>query len=89
MKERTLDPLTLRTFQWIKGRMTAAERARLRAGRNGPTEHICEKESDKGRIRRLKVKVQRVMSRPRAEWQKFLSPAWIELFDQVKDLEEN
>ena len=81
MKDKTIDPLTLNTFKWIKNRYTAAERAEFNLGQNGPTNTICEKECNKGRIRRLKVKVKRVMSLPRSERQALLSPSWMDLFD--------
>ena len=71
MEAGTLDELTLNTFQWSQYRPTATERAAL--GKEQGTYATAEEEEiernrklleDKGRIRRIKVKVWRLLSKP-------------------------
>ena len=75
MKERKLDPITKNTFKWNRKRLTAAERAqiqickkqgkKIKKGKNMPTiDEELVKQSDKGRVRRIKEKVWKVLNRP-------------------------
>ena len=71
MKHGTLDAKTYDTFKWKRNRMTAAERAEeiihnrynSTVSKDNPVEIPKElvKQSDKGRVRRLKAKVRNVL----------------------------
>ena len=66
MKAGTLDPLSAKTFAWIKNRPTAAE-LELKMSPEDVSDEFAkkEKQSDKGRISRLKDKVWRLIGQPR------------------------
>ena len=76
MKAGKLDDVTHKTFKWMKNRLTAAEKEQLERDKNGdqdvPAEqkplNIVErdKRADKGRIRRIKEKVIRIIAQPRS-----------------------
>ena len=84
MKQKTLDPLTAKHFQWMNGRMIASEREELNGTRTNeivldPAIISRDKTAEKGRVRRLKVKVLRLLDRPEIEWSKLVGPEWVEL----------
>ena len=74
MKAGTLDSVTDLTFQWERNRTTASEReAEMRqlVGAEDPAPETVsadivarDKLADKGRVRRIKVKVYRVLALP-------------------------
>ena len=45
-----------------------------------------DKTAEKGRVRRLKVKVRKLLKRPRVEWPTLVGPEWIERLDHIKAL---
>ena len=47
-----------------------------------------DKRAEKGRVRRLKVKVMKLLNRPRVEWGTLVGPDWIEHLEHVKTLHE-
>ena len=93
MKASTLDDVMKKTFRWIRQRKTAAEKE-VEAGElqyvmspsgEVPANIILRnKLSDKGRVRRIKEKVWRVLHHPRRIRQKLLTDAWMDRFDEVR-----
>ena len=43
-----------------------------------------KKDSDKGRVRKLKIKVWNVITKPYSEQSKLLGPYWLEKFQQIE-----
>ena len=46
-----------------------------------------DKRAEKGRVRRLKVKVRKLVQRPRVDWPKLVGPEWVERLDHIKILQ--
>ena len=83
LQQNTLDQQTLRTFKWQRKRLTLHERAVLL----GESKDVLDeqtikqiKESDKGRVRKIKVKVWAVLRRPHSLQRHLLGPDWLEKF---------
>ena len=68
LRNNKLDPRTHETFKWQRKRLAFYEKAQLCIGTNMkavPTFTLQQqKESDKGRVRKIKVKVKRVLEMP-------------------------
>ena len=84
--QNTLDAKTYKTFKWQRNRLTLQEKAELEGQTINMTAEKAiqqKKESDKGRVRKLKVKVWNVITKPYSEQRKLLSPYWLEKFQQL------
>ena len=86
MQLGTLDAVTRKTFKWIKNRPTAAEREareETNDNRNRCTATrarmiiVRDKIADKGRVRRLKEKVRRILKLPKDIRRTLASARWL------------
>ena len=83
LNRNILDVKTYQTFRWQRRRLALHEKAALQDDSSGywNADTIKQKkESDKGRVRKLKVKVWNVLKRPYSEQQELLGPGWLERF---------
>ena len=48
-----------------------------------------DKTAEKGRVRRIKVKVMKLLDRPVSEWADLMGACWIPGLEQIKALQEN
>lgn len=88
MKDGTLDEVTGQTFKWIRNRLTAAEREEVLGVRqdvdvNDPEIKARDYRADKGRIRRLKEKIERVLKMPQAAKQEMIGAHWLERLENL------
>ena len=88
MKDGTLDDITAQTFKWIKNRLTAAEREEVSGVReevdvNDPQIKARDYRADKGRIRRLKEKIERVLKMPQAAKEEMIGAHWLERLENL------
>ena len=88
MKAGTLDAITGQTFRWIRNRLTAAEREEVLGVRqevdvNDPDIKARDYRADKGRIRRLKEKIERVLKMPQATKQEMIGAHWLERLENM------
>ena len=92
MKSGTLDAVTHSTFRWLRNRKTAAEReAAAQANKNDSASEsvpadtrVRDKLADKGRVRRIKVKIWRIVVLPKKTREKLLGTEWKAVFSNVK-----
>ena len=83
LKAKSLDPQTLETFKWQRKRLSLYERMALSQSENGPQIVVSErqqKESDKGRVRKIKAKVWHVLLKSEVDQKRLLGPEWFEKF---------
>ena len=79
MKQKTLDPLTQKYFEWKIGRLTAAEREALsgESTSESVTDPVIirrDKTAEKGRVRRIKVKVMKLLNSQVTDWSELVGP---------------
>ena len=43
-----------------------------------------DKTAEKGRVRRIKVKVYKLLDQPRADWKRLVGPQWVKRLVQIK-----
>ena len=92
MKQNELDQKTFDHFRWR--RMIASEREEMAGTRtaammNDPAIILRDKTAEKGRVRRIKVKVLKLLNRPRKEWKRFVGPEWVKRLVIIKALQQN
>ena len=83
LRNNTLDPRTHETFKWQRKRLALYEKAQLQTNPDqaAPTFTVQQqKESDKGRVRKIKVKVKRVLEMPYCVQKLKLGKEWLEKF---------
>ena len=92
----TLDKKTNETFKWIKNRPIAAERERQEQsttskelGNKMKSSDIVarDKKANKGRVRRLKDKVSRILDKPQEVRMSLLSTKWLKMLNQIPNRE--
>ena len=90
MKYGTLDPVTGSTFAWIRNRPTAAEREEMDPAHASTIKmtaeiHARDYRADKGRIRRLREKLERLLAQPSDMRARLVSPKWFDRFEIIPD----
>ena len=83
LKAKSLDPQTLETFKWKRKRLSLYEKVALSKSENGPQTVVSErqrKESDKGRVRKIKAKVWHVLLKSEVDQKRLLGTEWFEKF---------
>ena len=92
MKQGGLQGKARDTFKWIKNRATVAEQLEKALNTKHKSDSVQEqlvpqeliKLSDKGRVRRIKEKVWKVLERPTGERKRMLDEVWMKKFDVIK-----
>ena len=82
MKAKNLDQLSHDFFKWKNGRMIASEREeqnglRTQEMATDPAIIKRDKTAEKGRVRRIKVKVMKLLNKPSCDWPRLIGEKWI------------
>ena len=87
LNQNALDVKTYQTFKWQRRRLALYEKAALLDDSTGYwNAHTIKqkKESDKGRVRKLKVKVWKIIKKPYSQQQELIGPEWLERFQHLE-----